>query len=79
MLGQKAYSHFVRFLSEFNFKLANIFTGCCLGHLTPDYKRIFNSVYFEKYIYLKNKSEKYNFAAFLRNAAHYDLNDYAKL
>ena len=42
--GQKDYSHFVGYFSEFDLKLGNIFRGCFLGHLTPDHKRIFNLV-----------------------------------
>ena len=48
--GQKAYSHFVGYFSEFDLKLANIFRGCFLGHLTPNHKRIFNLVYFDFFL-----------------------------
>jgi len=53
--GQKAYSHFVRFFREFNLKLSNILRGCCFGHFTPDYKRIFNLVFFEIFVFLFEK------------------------
>ena len=54
-VGPKNYSHFVRFFSEFDLKLANIFWGCFFGHLTPDHKRIFNLVNFEIFFFFFEK------------------------
>ena len=53
--GQKPYSHCVGYFSEFDLKLANIFRGCFLGHLTPDHKRIFNLVNFEIFFFFFEK------------------------
>ena len=66
---------------EFNFKLANIFRGCFLVHLTPDHEMLFNLVNFEILFFLFEKRNPKSITSLLSSEIQrvFILTTYAKL